>query len=143
MTQDVEALGTVGARQQENTVGRRISRSAAQWRKYPMGIMGLILIIFIVFIAIAAPLISPHQPREFAGRPLEGPTASFPMGTNNLGQDVLARTIYGAQVSIAVGFSAAVIAVFFGTVLGIVSGYVGGWVDMVIQRGLEVLASFP
>jgi peptide/nickel transport system permease protein len=56
---------------------------------------------------------------------------------------VLSRTIYGAQVSIAVGFSAAIVAVFVGTCLGIVSGYIGGWVDMLIQRGLEVLASFP
>src|SRR5690606_29213792 len=56
---------------------------------------------------------------------------------------VLSRTIYGAQVSIAVGVSAAVMAVVAGTALGIVSGYLGGWVDLLIQRGLEVLASFP
>ncbi|MGE0057544.1 MAG: ABC transporter permease [Dehalococcoidia bacterium] len=143
MTQDVEALGTVGARPQENTVGRRLKKSISQWRKYPLGIIGLTIIILIVLIAVFAPVISPHQPREFAGRPLEGPSLSFPMGTNNLGQDVLARAIYGAQVSIAVGFSAAVMAVFAGTFLGIVSGYVGGWVDLLIQRGLEVLASFP
>ena len=143
MTQEVEALGTVGARPQENTFGRRLKKSMSQWRRYPLGVIGLTIIVLIVFIAIFASTIAPHAPREFAGRPLEGPSLSFPMGTNNLGQDVLARTIYGAQVSIAVGFSAAVFAVFTGTFLGIISGYVGGWVDLVIQRGLEVLASFP
>lgn len=143
MTQEVEALGTVGARQAENTFGRRLKKSIAQWKKYPLGIIGLTIIVLIVLVAVFAPFIAPHQPREFAGRPLEGPTLSFPMGTNNLGQDVLSRTIYGAQVSIAVGFSAAIMAVAAGTFFGIVSGYVGGWVDLLIQRALEVLASFP
>jgi peptide/nickel transport system permease protein len=143
MTQEVEALGTVGARAQENTFGRRFKKGLLEWRKYPLGMIGATIIIVVVFVAIFASVIAPHQPREFAGSPLEGPSASFPMGTNNLGQDVLSRTIYGAQVSIAVGISAATLAVIVGTVLGIVSGYVGGWVDLVIQRGLEVLASFP
>ena len=143
MTQDVEALGTVGVQTQEGAFGRKLKKSISQWRKYPLGVIGLTIIVLIVLIAIAAPIVAPNEPRAFAGRPLEGPTSSFPMGTNNLGQDVLSRTIYGAQVSIAVGFSAAIIAVLAGTFLGIVSGYVGGWVDLVIQRALEVLASFP
>ena len=56
---------------------------------------------------------------------------------------MLSRIIHGAQVSVAVGFSAAIIAATVGTTLGIISGYFGGWVDVLIQRGLEVLASFP
>src|SRR5688500_14969846 len=104
MTQDVEALGTIGVQQQEGAFGRKFKKSISQWRKYPLGVIGLTIIVLIVLIAVAAPIVAPNQPREFAGRPLEGPTASFPMGTNNLGQDVLSRTIYGAQVSIAVGF---------------------------------------
>ncbi len=143
MTQEVEALEAVGARPTENTFGRRLGKSLAQWKKYPLGIFGATLIAIVVFIAIAAPYVAPYEPREFAGSPLEGPSLSFPVGTNNLGQDVLSRTIFGAQVSIAVGLSAAIIAVSAGTTLGIVSGYVGGWVDLIVQRGLEVLASFP
>lgn len=143
MTQEVEALGTVGAKPQENTFGRRLGKSLKQWRKYPLGVIGATIILIIVFVAIFAEYVAPNGPREFAGPPLEGPTASFPMGTNNLGQDVFSRTLFGAQVSIAVGFSAAVMAVTMGTTLGIVSGYLGGWVDLLIQRVLEVLASFP
>jgi peptide/nickel transport system permease protein len=143
MTQDVEALGSVGVQPQENTFGRRFKKGLREWRKYPLGIIGATIIIVVVLVAIFASVLAPHKPREFAGRPLESPTMSFPMGTNNLGQDVLSRTIYGAQVSIAVGITAASLAVIVGTALGIVSGYVGGWVDLLIQRGLEVLASFP
>lgn len=142
-TQDVEALETIGARPAENTFGRRLVKAISTWKRYPLGVIGLTLIVAIVFIAVAAPLVAPNKPRQFAGKPLEGPSLSFPVGTNNLGQDVLSRTIFGAQVSIAVGLSAAVVAVTAGTVLGIVSGYVGGWVDLIIQRALEVLASFP
>lgn len=142
-TQNVEALETVGAQTQENSFGRKLKKSISTWRRYPLGVIGLALIIFIVFVAVFAPVIAPYEPRQFAGRPLEAPNTTFLVGTNNLGQDVLSRTIYGAQVSIAVGLTAAIIAVTFGTTAGIVSGYLGGWVDLIIQRGLEVLASFP
>ena len=108
-----------------------------------MGIFGAIIIIGVVFLAITADFIAPNSPTEFVGTPLEKPSATYPFGTNNFGQDVLSRTIYGAQVSIAVGLTSALIAVIGGTVLGIVSGYFGGWLDLVLQRGLEILASFP
>jgi peptide/nickel transport system permease protein len=144
MTQDVEALGTVGVRQQENSFGRRFKKGLLEWRHYPLGVIGATIIVIIVFVAVFAPVIAPHNPRELGvATPLQSPSLSFPMGTNNLGQDTLSRTIYGAQVSIAVGISAATLAVIAGTILGIVSGYLGGWVDLLIQRGLEVLASFP
>jgi len=143
MTQEVEALETVGAKVETNTFGRRLKKSIVQWKRYPLGVIGLVLIAIVVFIAIFASTVAPYEPRQFAGSPLESPNGTFLVGTNNLGQDVLSRTIYGAQVSIAVGLTAAIIAVTAGTTFGIVSGYVGGWVDLIIQRGLEVLASFP
>lgn len=142
-TENVEALDTVGARSNDNSFGRKLKKGISTWRRYPLGIVGLALILLIVFIAVFAPYVAPFEPREFAGRPLEGPGSTHLVGTNNLGQDVLSRTIFGAQVSIAVGLTAAIIAVTAGTSLGILSGYLGGWVDLLIQRGLEVLASFP
>jgi peptide/nickel transport system permease protein len=143
MAQDVEALNTIGARSSEAGFGRRAGKVVSQWRRYPLGIIGLVIIIIVIFLAVFASTVAPHKPREFAGPPLASPSADFPIGTNNLGQDVLSRTIYGAQVSIAVGLTAAIMAVGAGTLLGIISGYLGGWVDLVVQRGLEVLASFP
>jgi peptide/nickel transport system permease protein len=108
-----------------------------------MGIIGAVIIVIVVFIAIFANALAPNPAGEFVGKPLEAPSFKFPLGTNNFGQDVFSRTIYGAQVSIAVGLSAALLSVTLGTTLGVVSGYFGGWSDLLIQRGLEILASFP
>jgi peptide/nickel transport system permease protein len=105
--------------------------------------VGAVVIIIAFLMALAAPLIAPYDPRDFVGRRLESPSSEFLMGTNLLGQDVLSRMIYGAQVSLAVALSSTVIGVGAGTVLGVLSAYYGGWFDLVVQRLLEVLASFP
>ena len=115
----------------------------ALWRRKPLGLIGAVLIVTLVGVALTAPVLAPYGPKDFAGRRLEAPSAKFPLGTNSLGQDVLSRTIYGAQISIAVGLTATALAVGIGTLLGVASGYFGGAVDLVIQRLLEVLASMP
>ena len=121
----------------------RLRQFWATWRKKPFGVLGAIFILFFIVVAFAAPVIAPYPPGDFAGQRLEGPSGAHLLGTNNLGQDVLSRTIYGAQISIAAGFTATLLSVSLGTALGIISGYAGGWIDLVIQRGLEVLASLP
>ena len=121
----------------------RLSRFWMVWRKKPFGLVGGIFIVFFIAVALLAPWIAPYPAGEFAGSRLESPSAAFPLGTNSLGQDVLSRTIFGAQISIAAGLSATLFATLAGTVLGIVSGYAGGWVDLIVQRLLEVLASLP
>ena len=125
------------------TWGRSFNSTWGKWRQRPLGVFGLIVVILAVFLALAAPYIAPHDPQAFVGGRLESPNGEFPLGTNSLGQDVLSRTIYGAQVSMAVAFSATFIGVALGTVLGLVSGYFGGWVDMGSQRFMEVLAALP
>jgi len=128
-----------------DSAGRRgyLSGLWRTWKKKPFGLAGGIFIFFFIIIAFLAPYIAPYGPGEFAGGRLESPSGEFPLGTNNLGQDVLSRTIYGAQISIAAGVTATLMGVFAGTFLGIISGYAGGWIDLIIQRGLEVLASLP
>jgi peptide/nickel transport system permease protein len=115
----------------------------APWRRRPLGIFGAIVILAAVLLAVLAPLISPYDPNEFVGRRLESPSSEHLMGTNLLGQDVLSRTIHGAQVSIAVAISSTILGVGLGTLLGVLSAYYGGWMDLVVQRLMEVLASFP
>jgi peptide/nickel transport system permease protein len=121
----------------------RLSRLWQTWKKKPFGVVGAIFILFFVLVAFLAPYIAPYNAGDFAGGRLESPSGAHPLGTNNLGQDVLSRTIYGAQISIAAGITATLGAVVVGTFLGIVSGYSGGWIDLIIQRALEVLASLP
>jgi peptide/nickel transport system permease protein len=122
---------------------RRLALVWAPWRRRPLGVIGAVIITLSFTLALTAPLIAPHDPREFVGGRLESPNSEFLLGTNLLGQDVLSRMIYGAQVSLAVALSATVIGVGLGTFLGVVSAYYSGWLDLIIQRVLEVLASFP
>ncbi len=143
MTQDAEALEALRLSSDVPTLGKKLARMWYQWRQRPLGIVGLVIIVAMVTLAIIAPAISPYNPRDFVGGKLESPNWTHLFGTNNLGQDTFSRTLYGAQISIAAGFTSATIAVFVGTILGVVSGYAGGWADVLIQRGVEVLASFP
>lgn len=138
----IEAEG-ITYRVERHSFGEGLARAWAPWKRRPMGVIGAVIVIIAFVLAIAAPYLAPHDPQSFVGTRLESPNSNFFFGTNNLGQDVLSRTIYGAQVSMAVAFCATFIGVFMGTFLGIVSGYFGGWSDLVVQRGMEVLASFP
>ncbi len=142
MAQDVTAGPTELPPRAEGFSGA-LRRCWAQWRKRPLGLIGGVIVLLGFVMAIGAPYIAPHGPKEFAGQPLEGFSMTFLLGTNNLGQDVLSRTIHGAQISVAVGFTSAFMGVFIGALLGLISGYAGGLADSVINRFLEVLASFP
>jgi peptide/nickel transport system permease protein len=127
----------------ENALGLRLRHSWLTWRKKPLGLIGGFIVVAMIVVAVLAPQIAPYAPSDFAGGRLESPSGSFLLGTDSLGRDVFSRTIYGAQISIAVGVSAATIAIVAGGFFGILGGYLGGAIDTVIQRALEVLASFP
>ncbi len=102
------------------------------------------LLAAIVIVAIFAPLIAPHDPLEqnIVVR-LEPPSAEFLLGTDGYGRDVLSRLIYGARVSLVVGFLAILIAMVIGSTIGIVAGYVGGRFDQIVMGLLDVMLSFP
>jgi peptide/nickel transport system permease protein len=122
---------------------RSVAAAWAPWRKRPLGIIGAFVIVAALVLAAFAPLVAPYEPNEFVAGRLDSPSSTNLLGSNTLGQDVLSRTIYGAQVSIAVAISSTLLGVGLGTLLGVVSAYYGGWLDLVVQRLLEVLASFP
>jgi peptide/nickel transport system permease protein len=145
-------LGTTGPVTQDPLVFSPLETSTARhglaaawapWRKRPLGIMGAIVIVAALLLAISAPLLAPSKPGDFVGRRLESPSGEHLLGTNTLGQDVLSRAIYGAQVSIGVALSSTVVGVGLGTLLGVISAFYGGWLDLIVQRLMEVLASFP
>jgi len=108
------------------------------------------LLIAITLLAVFAELIAPHNPEvgnlALRFRPpawLEGGSLQFLFGTDQLGRDVLSRLIFGARVSIVVGFTAVLVAGVIGTVLGILAGYLGGWVDQVIMRVTDTWLALP
>nr|WP_236904120.1 ABC transporter permease [Comamonas serinivorans] len=113
-------------------------------REKPLGLAGGVILLLFVFCGVFAGWIAPYGYNEILqGDRLQGPSWTHWFGTDNLGRDVLARCIYGAQLSVIIGCLAALLATVISTVLGIVSGYFGGRVDMFIQRFVDAWMSFP
>jgi peptide/nickel transport system permease protein len=115
-------------------------------RRQPLGTLGGVIVLGMVFLALGAPWLAPHSPEEFiegGSARLQPPSWRFPMGTDNLGRDILSRVIYGARLSMLVGG----VSTFFGTGLGafmaLITAYRGGIWDLLAQRVMDVLWSFP
>jgi peptide/nickel transport system permease protein len=105
---------------------------------------GLWILAIVVFCALFAGVISPYPPNEQDYLAItEGPTAAHPLGTDDLGRDVLSRIIYGSRVSLMVGVIAVGIAVVFGVTLGLLAGYAGGTIDDVAMRVVDAVQAFP
>jgi len=124
-------------------VGRLLGRDRS-------GIIGMALFLLLVVSAIFAPVIAPHDPlqqnlRAAKQPPVweEGGTWEFPLGTDNLGRDILSRIIFGSRVSLTVGFFGVLIASTLGLVAGLVAGYVGGRTDSVITGIVNLFLAIP
>ncbi len=117
------------------------------WRRFRqnnLALAGALVVLVLFGVSLSAPFISPHDPNQFhLKRVLEPPSPSHPLGTDELGRDVLARMIYGARISLKVGFVAVGIATLIGIVLGALAGYYAGWVDAVIMRLVDIMLCFP
>ena len=108
------------------------------------GMVGLIITLSLITLAIVGPLFVPYDPLEMhPDNTLEGPSASYPMGTDEFGRDILSRILLGARTSLAVGFVSIGLAVVAGTSMGLVAGYMGHAVENVIMRVCDVLLAFP
>ncbi|OZI60881.1 ABC transporter permease [Bordetella genomosp. 11] len=120
-----------------NALWQALRRNRLSW-------VGLGLLLLIALVALLAPWIAPHDPlqQNIAYR-LDPPSAEFWLGTDSYGRDVLSRLIYGARVSLLVGFVAILIAMSIGASLGILAGYIGGLLDQFIMGLVDVLLSFP
>lgn len=109
-----------------------------------IGVAGAIMIATMLLAAILAPVIAPHDPTEiFTGYRLQPPSLYFPLGTDELGRDLLSRALYGAQVSLQVGVSVAFFAAIIGVPIGLIAGYTGGIFDATSMRVMDVLFAFP
>ncbi|WP_369797386.1 ABC transporter permease [Paucisalibacillus sp. EB02] len=118
--------------------------SLRQLRKNRFAIAGLIIILFFVLLAIFAPLLTSYayDKTDIVNR-LQPPSGEHWFGTDDVGRDIFTRIAYGARISLQVGIFAVSGALLFGTILGIVAGYYGRWIDMVISRVFDILLAFP
>ncbi|WP_374632798.1 ABC transporter permease [Paracoccus sp. (in: a-proteobacteria)] len=123
------------------------ARRSALWtalRRNRLSWVGLVLLALIVGAAVLAPLIAPYDPvQQHIIHRLRPPSAQFWLGTDTYGRDVLSRLIYGARVSLVIGFVAILIAMIIGTAIGILSGFIGGVFDRLVMSVLDVMLSFP
>ena len=106
-------------------------------------VFGLFIIVALATLAILAPVISQYDPnQQNLTAALQGPSAEHLLGTDNLGRDILSRLLYGGRISLMVGVLAVSLAVVIGVPLGLLSGFLGGWPDMLIQRVADIMLSF-
>ncbi|MDO8494794.1 MAG: ABC transporter permease [Deltaproteobacteria bacterium] len=104
----------------------------------------LVIVILLSVVALLAPWLAPFHPDDYQlDKILMPPSMTHWFGTDDLGRDVLSRLLYGARVSLSVGFVAVSIYVIIGIFLGSLAGYYGGWVDIIISRAIEVMMCFP
>lgn len=110
----------------------------------PLALGGFIVISIILLLAIAAPVLAPYDPNAIDVKAiLLSPSSQHWMGTDGLGRDVFSRMLYGARISLLVGFVAVGIATAIGIVLGALAGYYRGWFDIVIMRLVDIMLSIP
>lgn len=124
------------------------SRLRVFWRRYRRNraaLLGLFLFIIVVLMALTAGLVDPGDPLRRAGTPLTPPFADWvtPLGTDQLGRDILSGIFYGARISLLVGVVATSVAIIIGVIIGALSGYFGGWVDDVLMRITEAFQTIP
>ena len=123
--------------------GLKFTQSLIRALSRPSAAVGLAIVSFWILVAILAPLIAPYGPNDLVGRALQSPSAAFLLGTDDLGRDVLSRVMWGARVVLVLAPMAVLIAEITGALIGLFTGYIGGWVDDVIMRINDALISFP
>lgn len=144
----------------ENASGQRdarptgLQRTWRGFRSHRLALAGLVVVSVVTIVGLVTYIddtllkntlitsiyYSPFEPRFV---PLQGPSVAHPFGTDTLGRDVLARTIYGAKVSIQVALTAVLVAATIGSLLGVLAGYAGGYTETVLMRAVDVMLGFP
>lgn len=115
-------------------------------RRNPGAVIGAVVVLLFVILAVFAPAIAPYDPNEqvgaLAANP-EGPSGEHLMGLDEQGRDFFSRVVYGSRLSLLTGIVSVAIGLLFGVFLGALAGYLGGWVDTVIMRFMDIMLSIP
>jgi len=116
----------------------------SRFRRNGLAVAGGIIVLVLFAAAIFAPLISPYSPDDIDREQiLMSPSLKHPLGTDDLGRDVLSRMIWGARISLSVGFVAVGIATLIGIIVGAVAGYYGRWTEQIIMRFIDIMLTLP
>jgi ABC-type dipeptide/oligopeptide/nickel transport system permease subunit len=128
-------------------LSRRVTNFERFWRAFRrnrVALVGLVIVIVMILAAIFAPIIAPYDPIEpHYTSVLTAPGREFLLGTDELGRDIFSRLLYGARISLVIGFVAQVVAISIGLTLGMISGWYGGWVDDAVMRITDAFFAIP
>ena len=139
-----DSSGSIQAQLEEQSRPRRgIRYFARRFSRDRRAMVGLVIVIVFCLAALLGDLVTPYDPQSQNYELLESPSLAHPLGTDNVGRDLLSRIIVGARISMVVGLSTVALAAVVGIVLGVAAGYYGGWIDMVVMRAIDVLWAFP
>jgi len=132
------------------TTSARSSRWRRTWAgvsvifRSRVAVVGLVIVLFWILVAILAPLIAPHDPLAQDSSAInQGPSRLYLLGTDHMGRDVLSRLVHGSRTILTLAPLSVLASVTVGTILGLVGGYFGGWVDEVVMRLLDAVMAFP
>ena len=119
-------------------------RAWYEFRRNRFALIGSVFIVFIALMAILAPVVSTHDPyKQSIRKRMRPPSAEHWMGTDELGRDFYSRLVHGARISLFVGVLGTATGVFCGTIIGLISGFFGGWIDTLVMRVIDVMYAFP
>ena len=138
------ASAKVLSRPIESSFRRWVDVSLRFARRRPLGAAGAVIIVIMALTAMLAGLIAPYDPlTNDYGAMLQAPTRAHLLGTDAFGRDVLSRIIYGSRTALWVGFASSFMGATLGAILGVGSAYFGGKIDLIVQRLMDLLLSFP
>lgn len=121
----------------------RVASFVKAYRKNTQAMVGLGLLVLILLVTFLADVIAPYDPYELIGEVFQPPSREHPLGTDNLGRDVLSRVVHGTRVSLLIGTLAAAISGILGTTVGAVAGYFGGRTDAFLSQVIDVVLMIP
>ncbi|MBN9541258.1 MAG: ABC transporter permease [Reyranella sp.] len=113
-------------------------------RRYPLGAVGALIVLLFIFTAVFANVIAPMDPTATNAKfSLAKPGSLYLLGADFMGRDMFSRIVHGARISLAVGAGATLLGGVLGVSIGLMSGYIGGWVDLATQRVMDIMQSLP
>lgn len=113
-------------------------------RRYPLGAAGAVIVLLFVLTALFAGYLTSFDPTSTSPKSsLARPGAEHVLGADFMGRDMWSRIVYGARISLAVGIGSTVLGCFFGVIIGLLSGYYGGWLDLITQRFIDIMQALP
>jgi peptide/nickel transport system permease protein len=118
-------------------------RTLKRLRRHKGAMLGLVMLVILGLLGLFAPILATHDPLEVSANALHAPSRDHIMGTDNFGRDIYSRIVHGTRVSLQMGFVAMAIAATGGTMIGLVAGMYGGWIDNSLMRFIDALMAFP